>query len=103
MQMHIFNGCTSRAHCKLDLIFINYKAEEVNTKIGLFHSQISWKETFSLGNSPNMLDKKNHRGNRRREKERDFEKNTITLESKEIVRDCKSWITTLPLVDACFW
>lgn len=96
--MHIFNGCTSRAHCKLDLIFINYKAEEVYTKIGLFHSQISWKETFSLGNSPNMLDKKNHRGNRRR----DFEKKTIALESKEIVHDCKSWITTLPLVDACF-
>lgn len=45
------------------------------------------------------MDKKNHRGNRRR----DFEKKTIALESKEIVRDCKSWITTLPLVDACFW
>lgn len=102
--MHIFNGCTSRAHCKLDLIFINYKAEEVNTKIGLFHSQIYWKETFSLGNSPNMLDKKNHRGNRRREKESEIlRKKTIALESKEIVRDCKSLITTLPLVDACFW
>lgn len=50
-----------------------------------------------------MLDKKKHRGNRRREKERDFEKKTIALESKEIVRDCKSLITTLPLVDACFW
>lgn len=101
--MHIFNGCTSRAHCKLDLIFINYKAEEVNTKIGLFHSQISWKETFSLGNSPNIMDKKN-RGNRRREKEREIlRKKTIALESKEIVRDCKSLITTLPLVDACFW
>lgn len=51
-----------------------------------------------------MLDKKNHRGNRRREKEREIlRKKTIALESKEIVRDCKSLITTLPLVDACFW
>lgn len=90
--MHIFNGCTSRAHCKLDLIFINYKAEEVNTKIGLFHSQISWKETFSLGNSPNMLDKKNHRGNRRREKEREIlRKKQLHLNQKKLCAIVNLW------------
>lgn len=75
--MHIFNGCTSRAHCKLDLIFINYKAEEVNTKIGL---------------SPNMLDKKNHRGNRRREKEREIlRKKQLHLNQKKLCAIVNLW------------
>lgn len=51
-----------------------------------------------------MLDKKNYRGNRRREKEREIlREKIIVFELKEIVCDCKFLIIILFFVDVCFW